>query len=136
MNNKLNISAIAALSAVLFSSAHADFKDTTCAVQVAVSTPPVGAEENVAFNVAGDNGAIRAITLKGLSAPQTTENVPCSESPNEMYNITATVYSTTSNRALEFTPWMGQCKLTAGSVSLYGSNSIVSVVFPYDFTCA
>ena len=112
-----------------------DISDTSCAVQVAVSTPPIGQEDNVAFNVTGDNGASRAITLKGLSAPQTIQNVPCSDSPTQLYNISATLYSTKTNLSFKETPWIGQCKLKVGGISLYGTNSIISVVFPNDFTC-
>ena len=136
MSNKVsNFSFALILSATGCIPTYAASDDFSCAVQVAVSTPPITAEQNVAFNVAGDNGIIKSITLKGLSAPQTIQNIPCSDSFNLSYHISATLYSTTTNYTIKATPWIGQCRLTAGPIVLNGANSIISVVFPNDFDC-
>ena len=136
MSHKIpNLTCGLILSAIGCIPAYATNEDLSCAVQVAVSTPPITAEQNVAFNVAGYNGMIKSITHKGLSAPQTIQNIPCSESFNMSYHITATLYSTTTNSTIKATPWIGRCRLTAGPIFLNGANSIVSVVFPQDFNC-
>ena len=136
MSNKIsNVTCAFILSVTGCIPTYADNYDLSCAVQVAVSTPPITAEQNVAFNVAGDNGIIKSITLKGLSAPQTIQNIPCSDSFNLSYHISATLYSTTTNLTIKVTPWIGECRLTAGPIVLNGSSSIISVVFPNDFVC-
>ena len=130
--NKLTGSVLAIISTSICVSAHAVENYNSCAVQVAVSNPPVLPDENVAFNVTGENGINKAITLKGHSAPQTIENLACSETP---YYISATKYSTYSNLPFH-APWIGQCTLKAGPILLFGEKNIISVVFPNDFVCA
>jgi hypothetical protein len=132
MIKKLTRYMLAMMTTTICVSAHAVDNYNSCTVQVAVSNPPILPDENVAFNVTGENGINKAITLKGNSAPQTIENITCSESP---YYISATKYSTYSNLPLHG-PWIGQCTLKAGPVLLYGENNIISVVFPNDFFCA
>ncbi|KTD66130.1 hypothetical protein [Legionella spiritensis] len=103
----------------------------SCSVQVAVATPPIQLDENVAFNVTGE-GFNKSITLQGGSAPQYIDNIPCTDIP---YFISATSYPTPSNGTRANMPPVGQCQLKAGAVVLNGSGNSVSVVFPNDFIC-
>ena len=105
--------------------------DISCKVQVAVSTPPVTFDQNVAFNVTNLLGLSKSITLSGGSAPQYIEKLPCIPEP---LTITATLYTTPVNGWLQ-APAIGQCVLKAGPVVLNGPENSVSVVFPYDFNC-
>ena len=136
MSNKLsNVTYGLILSAIGCIPSYAASKDTSCGVQFAISTPPITDEQHVTFTVAGDNGFVESITLSGLSAPQTIENIPCSDFFNITYQISASLHPKTTNPAFIVTPWIWQYKLTAGPLVLNGANSIVSVVFPNDFVC-
>ncbi|ARB93735.1 hypothetical protein [Legionella longbeachae] len=105
--------------------------DMSCKIQVAVSTPPITFDQNVAFNVTNQLGLSKSITLNGGSSPQYIEKLPCISEP---LTISATVYSTPVNGWLQG-PAIGQCILKAGPVVLNGPENSVSVVFPYDFNC-
>lgn len=125
---------VASLSlAAIFASlpAYAD-NDDSCAIQFAVSTPPIQPNQNVAFNVTNDNGLSKSITLAGGSAPQFIDNLQCG---NYTYTVSATAYSTPSNNSRSASA-IGECVLKAGAVYLNGSNNSVSLVFPNDFVCA
>ncbi|CEG55918.1 hypothetical protein [Legionella fallonii] len=106
--------------------------DDTCEIHVAVSSPPVLPNNNVAFNVTNDNGLSKSIILQGGSAPKTIGKLICSSSP---YTVSATMYSTPQNSAAKLAPPIGQCSLRAGNVILNGPNNSVAVVFPNDFNC-
>ncbi|KTD09115.1 hypothetical protein Lgra_2350 [Legionella gratiana] len=106
--------------------------DTSCKVQVAVATPPITFDQNVAFNVTSQTGLSKSITLSGGSAPQFIEKLPCTSEP---LIISATPYITPANGLLQ-APVIGQCILKAGPVFLNGPENSVSVVFPYDFNCS
>lgn len=127
MFNKFLVTSLVAMG--LSCTIYAD--DMSCKVQVAVATPPVEFNQSVAFNLTNDGGFSKSITLKGGSAPQFIEKLPCS---NLFYTITATQYNTPSNDA-RLMQGIGLCSLRAGSISLNGSDNSVSVVFPYDFVC-
>ena len=103
----------------------------TCKVQVAVAAPPIRPNENVAFNVTNDKGITKSITVKGGSAPQFIEKLPCGSSP---FTISATYYST-NDLLRQLTTPIGRCVLYAGPVTLDGPENSVSVVFPFDFQC-
>jgi hypothetical protein len=118
---------LVSLSAVL--PAYAD-DEMSCMIQVAVATPPITLDQNVAFNVTNEFGFSKAITLKGGSWPQFIERLPCSSAP---LTISATVYATPSNAFQG--PSIGQCALRVGPIVLAGLENSVSVVFPYDFIC-
>lgn len=120
---------IAAFS-VLSSFAIAE-NDMSCMVQVAVATPPVSLDENVAFNITSDYGFSKSITLRGGSGPQFIDGIPCSEAP---LTISASSYATPSNAQL-FGPIIGRYVLKAGVVVLAAPGNSVSVVFPHDFIC-
>ena len=111
-------------------SAYAE-NEMSCKVQVAVSTPPVQLDQNVAFNATNEFGFSNSITLNGGSGPQFIDKLPCISAP---LTITATIYSTPSNTLFRG-PSIGQCTLKAGYVILNEPNNSVSVVFPYDFNC-
>jgi len=106
-----------------------------CRIEVAISTPPVQLDQNVAFNVTSDSYANKSITLKGGSAPQHIENLGCST--NDAYTISATLYNTPSNNSLtaKSAKPIGQCQLKAGPVAMRFPGDSVSVVFPNDFVC-
>ena len=132
MLNKLVITTLAAITAVTSIPAYADDNNySSCAVEVAISTPPVSFNENVVFNITSDHGTNNSITLKGGSAPQTIHKLICSSIP---YFITATLYSTPSNQLLH-SAGIGQCTLKAGGIVLNEPDNNVSVVFPNDFNC-
>lgn len=125
--------AISALGLTASFSLHAD-PDFSCAIQVAVSTPPVLESQNVAFNVNSEYGFSKAITLSGGMSPQVIENIPCS-SGNIV--ISATMYDQAGTRQAKHQGpvVIGQCVLKAGPITLNGPQNSVSVVFPYDFNC-
>jgi hypothetical protein len=104
--------------------------ETGCSVQVAVSTPPVLPDQNVAFNVTNGFGFSKSITLRGGNGPQNIEGISCSSDP---LTISATLYTTPADNLQS--PAIGQCTLKAGSILLSGPENSVSVVFPYDFIC-
>ncbi|HHF7353299.1 TPA: hypothetical protein ACPSKZ_003191 [Legionella anisa] len=111
-----------------FMPAYAD-EDLSCKVEVAIATPPVQFNQNVAFNVTNEFGLSKSLTMFGGKAPQFIDRLPCSQAP---LTISATVYSTPT---LFQGPAIGQCVLKAGPVLLNGPDNSVSVVFPYDFDC-
>ncbi|WP_131779166.1 hypothetical protein [Legionella bozemanae] len=104
-------------------------EDLSCKIEVAVATPPVQFNQNVAFNVTNEFGLSKSLTLFGGKAPQFIDRLPCTPVP---LTISATVYSIPT---LLQGPVIGQCVLKAGPVILNGSDNSVSVVFPYDFNC-
>ncbi len=106
--------------------------DDSCEVQVAVSSPPIYIDTNIAFNVTNDNGFSKSITLQGGSAPKVINKIVCSPIP---YTVSATQYSTPNNGIIKPIQAIGECTLKAGNVILNGSNNSVSVVFPNDFIC-
>lgn len=131
MLDKLIVTTLSVISLSVYGAVHAENMDN-CKVQIAVSTPPIQLDQSVAFNVSNEAGINKSVTLKGGSAPQFIDKLPCSNVP---FTISATVYSTPSNDAWMQSPPVGQCTLNAGAILLNGSGNSVSVVFPYDFTC-
>lgn len=117
------------LGAVLPAYANEDF---SCKVEVAVATPPVQWDQNVAFNVTNEFGLSKSLTLMGGKSPQFIEKIPCSPTP---LTISATIYSVPTASLFQG-PAIGQCVLKAGQVVLNGPDNSVSVVFPYDFNCS
>ncbi len=106
--------------------------DDSCEIHVAVSSPPILPNDNVAFNVTNDNGLSKSIILQGGSTPKTIGQLLCSSSP---YTISATKYSTPQNNVAKLGPVIGECSLKAGNITLNGPNNSVAVVFPNDFIC-
>jgi hypothetical protein len=131
MLNKFMITTFTVLGLSVCLNVQADNLDT-CFVQVAVATPPVQLDVNVAFNVGSDYGISKSLTLKGGSAPETIDKLPCSPNP---FTISATRYSTPSNDSFYMLPPIGQCSLKAGLVFLSGDANSATFVFPYDFNC-
>lgn len=103
-------------------------EENSCYIELAVSSPPVELSQSVAFNVSTDYGFSQSRTLKGGSAPQTIEQLPCTDTP---YTISASLYSAHANQLTA----VGQCLLKAGQISLSAPYNSVSVVFPNDFVC-
>lgn len=130
MLKKVIFTTISLLSFSTLLPAYAE-EDISCKVQVAVSTPPITFDQNVAFNVTSEYGLSKSITLVGGSNPQFIEKIPCSSTP---LIISATPYTIPAYAWLQ-TPVIGQCILKAGPVVLNGPENSVSVVFPYDFNC-
>lgn len=132
MLNKFVMTTLSVIGLSVSVAAFAENMDS-CKVQVAVATPPVQADESVAFNVSSESGINRSLTLKGGSAPQMIEKLPCAT--NSAYTVTATQYSTPSNDLLFQLQGIGQCTLKAGQFLLSAPGNSVSVVFPNDFIC-
>ena len=106
-----------------------------CKVEVAVSTPPIQINQNVAFNVSSDSFN-KSITLKGGSAPAFIDKIPCTYDSHALFIVSATLYNTPSNDLNRSAlPHIGQCELKAGPLSMDGANNSLSVVFPNDFIC-
>lgn len=101
----------------------------SCAVEVAVATPPVMTNDSVAFNVVSETGVSRSVTLSKGSGPKLLDKIPCLDTP---YRVTATSYSHQTDDPLN---GIGQCSLKAGAVLLRAPGSSISVVYPYDFNC-
>lgn len=131
MLNKLLKTTLSIMGLSTALSVYADGTDN-CKVQLAVSTPPIMIDQNVAFNVSTEGGINKSITLRGGMSPQFIEKLPCSTNP---ILISATIYSTPSNDLKFQVAPVGQCVLRASNVVLNGSGNTISVVFPYDFTC-
>jgi hypothetical protein len=129
MLKKTFLTTLSIVSLVAFYPAYAD-PDLSCKIQVAVSTPPIGGDQYVAFNVVNDYGFGESTTLRGGSQAQFIEKVPCSSAP---LTISATPY-TVPNGLLQSAS-IGQCVLKSGPVVLNSPENNVSVVFPYDFEC-
>ncbi|KTD40482.1 hypothetical protein [Legionella parisiensis] len=129
MLKKMITATLCMINLSVFIPAYAD-EDLSCKVEVAVATPPVQFDQNVAFNVTNEFGLSKSLTLPGGKAPQFIDKLPCTPAP---LTISATVYSTPT---LLQGPAIGQCVLKAGPVILDGSDNSVSVVFPYDFNCS
>ncbi len=124
------MTSLSLINLFVFLPAYAD-GDMSCKVQVAVATPPIPFDQNVAFNVTSNElGLNKSLTLMGGKGPQFIDNIPCTPAP---LTISATVYST-PYYALQTSP-IGQCVLKAGYVVLNGPENSASVVFPYDFYC-
>lgn len=108
----------------------------SCAVEIAVATPPIGYNEKVAFNVTSDRGTNQSVTIRGGDGARKIAGLICSGDP---FRVTATFYSTPSYKLLDqigvIQQPVGQCSLTVGSITLNGPFNIASVVFPQDFTC-
>lgn len=130
MLKKMIITTLSIINLSVFLPAYAN-EELSCKVEVAVATPPVQFDQNVAFNVTNAFGLSKSLTLIGGKAPQFIDGLPCSPAP---LTISATVYST-PNYSLFQGPAIGQCVLKAGPVILNGPDNSVSVVFPYDFNC-
>ncbi|CAM2923893.1 Uncharacterised protein [Legionella steigerwaltii] len=130
MLKKVIVATLSLISFSAFLPAYAN-EDLSCKVEVAVATPPVQFDQNVAFNVTNEFGLGRSLTLGGGKAPQFIDRIPCSSAP---LTISATLYSTPLNSLFQG-PIIGQCVLKAGPVILNGPDNSVSVVFPYDFNC-
>ncbi|RUR28358.1 hypothetical protein [Legionella qingyii] len=130
MLNKIMIATLSIINLSVFLPAYAG-EDMSCKVQVAVATPPIPFDQNVAFNVTSNElGLNKSLTLMGGKGPQFIDNIPCSPAP---LSISATVYST-PGYTLQGSS-IGQCVLKAGYVVLNGPENSASVVFPYDFNC-
>ncbi|KTD01795.1 hypothetical protein OQJ19_12435 [Fluoribacter gormanii] len=130
MLKKIMMTTLSIINLSVFLPAYAD-GDMSCKVQVAVATPPIPFDQNVAFNVTSNElGLNKSLTLMGGKGPQFIDNIPCSPAP---LTISATVYST-PGYTLQGSS-IGQCVLKAGYVVLNGPENSVSVVFPYDFNC-
>ncbi|KTC80285.1 MULTISPECIES: hypothetical protein [Legionella] len=130
MLKKVIVATLSIINFSVFLPAYAN-EDLSCKVEVAVATPPVQFDQNVAFNVTNEFGLSKSLTLLGGKAPQFIDKLPCSPAP---LTISATLYSTPTHSLLQG-PIIGQCVLKAGQVMLNGSDNSVSVVFPYDFNC-
>ncbi|CAM2923283.1 hypothetical protein [Legionella worsleiensis] len=111
---------------------HAYANDDSCEIQIAVSSPPIQPDQNVAFNITNDNGLSKSIILQGGSSPKIIGKLTCSPMP---YTVSATLFNTLPNTPVINGAQIGQCTLKAGNISLNGSNNSVSVVFPNDFIC-
>lgn len=102
----------------------------SCKVQVAVSTPPVMANQNVAFNITSSTN--KSLTLKGGDAPQIIDGLACGSDIG--YTISATLYDAPAKNPKKNAP-IGQCVLKAGTVTLAFPGDSIAVVFPQDFSC-
>lgn len=132
MMNKVMITTIAALG---FSFCLSAYAEDNCKIQIAVSAPPVEAEQSVAFNITNENGTSNAVIINAGDAPQTIDNLACSDSA---YTISATPFSTPNKPMFmkqNQAPIIGECTLKAGQISLNGSGNNVAVVYPNDFVC-
>ena len=132
MFNKLAITTLVIMGTAAYAPAHADDSYSSCAVEVAVASSHIKSNESVVFNVSNERGTNRSITMKSGDAPKMFGYLICSSIP---YNITATLYSSTTNAPLHTTQGIGQCTLKAGLVILNEAYNSVSVVFPNDFYC-
>lgn len=130
MLQKTILTFISIVSLFAFYPAYAE-SDLSCRIQVAVSTPPIDIDQNVAFNVVNDYGFGKSITLRGGNQPQFIEKIPCTSAP---LTISATPYTVAANGLLQGTS-IGQCILKSGPILLHSAENNVSVVFPYDFKC-
>lgn len=131
MLKKLTAGALSVVALTSMTPVFANDDMNSCKIEVAVSTPPVALDMSVVFNLTTANKFNKSITLKGGSAPQFLENLPCSE----VYTITATTYTTPSNTGVRAETGIGQCTLRAGQVAMNGPENSISVVFPNDFIC-
>lgn len=134
MLKKIIITSAALLS---ISTAYAQDNYNSCAIEIAVATPPIGYNEKVAFNVTCDRGTNQSVTIRGGEGARTIGGLVCSGDP---YNVTATFYSSPAYQLLDnlgiIHQPIGQCSLKAGLVTLNGPFNIASVVFPQDFVCS
>lgn len=133
MLKKILITSAALLS---ISTSYADENYNSCAIEIAVATPPIGYNEKVAFNVTSDRGTNQSVTIRGGDAARTIGHLICAGDP---FKVTATFYSTPSYQLLDklgiINQPVGQCSLKAGSIMLNGPFNIASIVFPQDFVC-
>ncbi|KTD69135.1 MULTISPECIES: hypothetical protein [Legionella] len=130
MLKKALVATLSIISCSVFLPVYAN-EDLSCKVEVAVATPPVQFDQNVAFNVTNEFGFARSLTMLGGKAPQSIDKIPCSPAP---LTISATLYTTPLHSMFQG-PIIGQCVLKAGPVILNGPDNSVSVVFPNDFNC-
>ena len=132
MFNKLAITALVMMSTTTYAHTHITDNYSTCAVEVALSVPPILPNERVVFNVTSDRGTNKAVTLKSGDESAVIGNLICS---SVAYTISATLYSSPMS-PLTANNQIGQCALKAGPVVLDEAFDNVSVVFPNDFNCA
>ncbi|KTC65519.1 Uncharacterised protein (plasmid) [Legionella adelaidensis] len=129
MFKKIATATLSLIAISAFSSANAETSHS-CSLEVAVSSPPVGFDQSVAFNINSANGINRSVTLKGGSSPKLLDQLICSDVP---YTITATQFFSPSFNLGSGA--IGTCVLKAGDIILGQANNSISVVFPNDFNC-
>jgi hypothetical protein len=100
-----------------------------CNVRVAISSPPLSQNDNVAFNVNNDAGIVKSALLNQGHTIEVIDGLLCSN--DKPYTVSATAFA---NKGLRAGP-IGQCKLKAGPIYLSSPQSNITVVFPQDFDC-